>query len=151
MCEEWLKDFKSFYDWAIPNGYEVSLTLDRENNDGDYEPGNCRWVTRKVQSNNTRMTTFIEIDGIVKSISEWSEISGIPKGSLRGRIKRGIVGKELFHENMRGRVKTDSWREKQKGKPITINGVCYPSYVIASQSLGLTYAAFKGRLKRGTL
>lgn len=150
MCEEWLKDFKSFYNWAISNGYEENLTLDREDNDGNYEPNNCRWVTRKVQSNNTRMTTFIEINGIVKSISEWSEISGIPRSSLRNRIKKGLKGEELFHENMRGRVKTDSWREKQ-GKPITINGVCYPSRRIAAQSLGLTDAALKGRLKRGTL
>lgn len=52
-CKEW-ESFEPFHEWAISHGYEEGLTLDRINNDGNYEPSNCRWVTMKVQNNNKR-------------------------------------------------------------------------------------------------
>lgn len=54
ICDEWLNDFISFYNWALDNGYQDNLTIDRINNDGNYEPLNCRWTTRTVQARNTR-------------------------------------------------------------------------------------------------
>ena len=56
MCDEWKNDFMSFYSWAINNGYRDDLTIDRINNDGIYEPDNCKWVTMKEQAQN-RSTT----------------------------------------------------------------------------------------------
>ena len=52
VCDEWNGHFYDFEQWALANGYEDSLTLDRIDNDGNYAPNNCRWVTMKVQSNN---------------------------------------------------------------------------------------------------
>lgn len=52
VCEEWLDNFESFKDWALKNGYKEDLQIDRINNDGNYEPNNCRWVTPKIQSQN---------------------------------------------------------------------------------------------------
>ena len=52
VCDEWAGHFYVFEKWALDNGYDDSLTLDRINNDGNYEPSNCRWTTMKVQSNN---------------------------------------------------------------------------------------------------
>lgn len=55
VCTEWNDSFKAFYTWAMKHGYEQGLTLDREDNDGNYTPNNCRFVTRKVQANNRRI------------------------------------------------------------------------------------------------
>lgn len=88
MCDEWKHDFLIFYDWAIANGYTDSLTIDRINNDGNYEPDNCRWATRKEQCNNYRKNHLLEYNGEVHSIAEWSEITGINYFTLRDRINR---------------------------------------------------------------
>ena len=54
VCNEWIDNFMSFYNWAINNGYQKGLTIDRINNDGNYEPNNCRWTTMYVQCHNRR-------------------------------------------------------------------------------------------------
>jgi hypothetical protein len=57
ICDEWKNDFISFYDWAMSNGYEENkgLSIDRIDNDGNYEPSNCRWVTQNIQARNQRI------------------------------------------------------------------------------------------------
>ena len=54
VCDEWKNDFISFYNWAINNGYQDNLSIDRINNNGNYEPTNCRWTTSKEQLENRR-------------------------------------------------------------------------------------------------
>ncbi len=55
ICDEWKNDFMSFYNWAMSNGYSDELSIDRIDNDGNYEPNNCRWTTRVVQNRNQRI------------------------------------------------------------------------------------------------
>lgn len=88
ICDEWLNDFETFYKWAISNGYEEGLTIDRINNDGNYEPINCRWISRKEQNNNMRKNIIIKYNGKEQTISQWAKEFGINRTALYYRIKR---------------------------------------------------------------
>lgn len=89
VCDSWRYDFKEFRDWALANGYDDSLSIDRIDNDGNYEPDNCRWVSMKDQANNRSTNLYITINGYKYSLSEWSDITGIPRGVIRNRLRRG--------------------------------------------------------------
>lgn len=89
VCEEWQQDFMSFYTWAHENGYRDTLTLDRINNDGNYEPSNCRWATPREQGNNRRTNTFVTINGESKTIANWAREYAIMPDTIYGRIRRG--------------------------------------------------------------
>ena len=89
ICEEWLTEFMSFYNWAINNGYQDELTLDRINVDGDYSPDNCRWITMKQQGNNRRNNHLLNYGGRVWTLTELAEDKGIQKSLLYERLRRG--------------------------------------------------------------
>ena len=88
VCNEWKNSFDIFYKWAIENGWEKGLTLDRKDNDGNYNPLNCRWVTHKVQNRNKRTNILITAFGETKCMVEWSEDSRckVSYAGLRTRI-----------------------------------------------------------------
>ena len=88
VCERWLKSFENF---IADMGHRPSVkhSIDRINNDGDYEPSNCRWATKSIQANNTRANRKVTIDGKTLTISEWSKISKIPHATVRARLARG--------------------------------------------------------------
>lgn len=103
VCDEWLHDFKAFYDWAMANGYSEDLTLDRIDYNGSYSPENCRWATYKQQANNTSRNLVYEYDGRVMTLSQWSEYTGINYMTLMGRIKRGLPLEDVFNPHIRTR------------------------------------------------
>ena len=88
VCDEWLNDFQSFYDWAINNGYSDDLTIDRIDNDGNYEPSNCRWSTAKEQCNNRGSNINITIGNATKSLMCWCEIFNVDYKKVYARYKR---------------------------------------------------------------
>lgn len=88
VCPEW-NEYVAFREWALTHGYSDDLTIDRINVDGDYEPTNCRWATTKEQSNNKTTSHFLIICGVKKTITEWSEVSGIKVGTIWMRLKKG--------------------------------------------------------------
>lgn len=89
VCEEWRNNSQSFYDWAISNGYSENLTLDRIDNNGNYEPSNCRWISMKEQGNHRSNNVILTLNGESHTVSEWSEIVGIKQYVIRNRIRRG--------------------------------------------------------------
>jgi len=95
VCEEW-HDMNNFFNWAITHGYSDDLTIDRENNDGDYCSENCRWVTMKVQNNNRRGNRIITYNGETRTLMQWSEILGVTYALLRSRLCRGWPVEKAF-------------------------------------------------------
>lgn len=86
MCKEWFNNSKTFIDWAMTNGYQENLTLDRIDVNGNYEPNNCRWVDMKTQCNNKRNNHNLTFNGETHTIKEWAAIIGIKRETLRNRI-----------------------------------------------------------------
>lgn len=101
VCDEWLNDFMNFYNWAINNGYQDNLSIDRVNNDGNYEPSNCRWITNKEQSNNRRSNITITYNGKTQTLKQWAENLKVSYSTLYMRyknnwdIKNVLFGKDV--------------------------------------------------------
>ena len=87
VCEEWLS-YNNFSHWAIESGYQDDLTLDRKDGNGNYEPSNCRWVTRQEQSNNTKTNRILQYNGKSMSIAGWARETGIKEKTIWARIFR---------------------------------------------------------------
>ncbi len=89
VCDKWIESPENFIKWASSNGYKNGLTIDRIDNNKGYSPDNCRFVTQKENSRNTRKNRFIEINGVSRCVSEWLEIKSIPRSTFYNRLKRG--------------------------------------------------------------
>ena len=86
MCDEWKNSFQNFYDWAVNNGYQENLTIDRIDNNGNYEPSNCRWITVKEQNNNRNNSIIITKDNETKTLAQWCEDLNLPYSVIYARI-----------------------------------------------------------------
>ena len=100
VCEEWNESFESFIS-DVGFRPDKSYTLDRIDNDGNYEPGNVRWATRMDNQNNRRNTVYIEYNGQNRTLREWSEVTGIPFKTLNMRYRRGKTLEEVFNPNVK--------------------------------------------------
>lgn len=92
VCDEWKDSFEAFEKWAIENGYDPTAprgkcTIDRIDPNGNYSPDNCRFITQKEQGNNRCNTLKIECGGEKHTVSEWSEITGIPAKTIYDRLR----------------------------------------------------------------
>jgi hypothetical protein len=87
VCDKWRLSFIDFMN-DMP-GYADGLEIDRINTNGNYEPGNCLWVTNKENTRNRRNTRYCYVDGITKPIGEWADEFGIQSRVIRDRIASG--------------------------------------------------------------
>jgi hypothetical protein len=88
VCDRWRFSFENFLADLGPRP-SAAHSLDRENNDGNYEPGNCRWATAKEQGNNTRRNLYLTFQGQTLTATQWAERLGLGRGVINGRIARG--------------------------------------------------------------
>lgn len=106
MCDEWLNDYYAFEKWALENGYQENLTIDRIDNNKGYSPDNCRWVDRIVQANNRRTNVCLEYNGKIKTMAQWSRELNIPYWKMqRYNQKKYSVEKMIYEHNNHSRYK----------------------------------------------
>jgi hypothetical protein len=89
LCEEWRHNFTSFCEWAMANGYNDSLSIDRIDSNGNYCPENCQWATRQEQSANRKSVVLIEYNGEKMTSADWSKKIGGNSGLVGRRLKIG--------------------------------------------------------------
>ena len=85
VFEDW-HDISKFVAWSESNGYAPGLELDRKENDKDYTPDNCRFVTSKVNNNNRRNNRYLELNGKRQTVQMWADEIGVKSNTLRRRI-----------------------------------------------------------------
>lgn len=88
VCEQWRNSFESFYTWAMANGYQDNLTIDRIDNNGNYCPENCRWVGQQEQCRNRRSNINITIGNSTRTLMEWCEIFQVDYTNVNARYHR---------------------------------------------------------------
>jgi hypothetical protein len=88
VCERWRESFENFLA-DMSERPTPRHTIDRIDNDGDYDPSNCQWATRKQQQRNRRVNRLLTWQGETKCVAEWADCLGWPAGLIRGRLNRG--------------------------------------------------------------
>lgn len=97
VCDEWKADFEAFYQWAIASGYKGNLTIDRIDNNGNYEPSNCRWISEFEQQQNRTNTHIVNYNGQKFTLSQLAREYKIKPNVLERRIKSGWdIEKAIF-------------------------------------------------------
>lgn len=86
VCDEWKENFESFYLWAMENGYEDVLTIERIDVNGHYCPKNCCWIPKEMQGSNTTKNNKITFNNKTRTLSQWARLYDIPIQTLRSRM-----------------------------------------------------------------
>lgn len=98
ISEEW-NTYEAFRDWAILNGYEENhnLSIERIDVNGDYSPGNCKWIPANRQSCNTRKTIWLEYNGKTMCLNDWAKELNVNKNTLYHWIRdKGMTISEII-------------------------------------------------------
>ena len=91
MCDEWIgaNGFVNFANWALSNGYNEELTLDRIDNEKGYSPSNCRWVDKYQQANNKRNNRYVMVNGEIDTVGNMARKHNISYWNLLHYAKGG--------------------------------------------------------------
>lgn len=88
VCDAWLT-FEGFYKWVKTTNYNDTLSIDRINSLGNYEPSNCRWATIKEQNNNTSKNHFITVGNETRTLQGWADETGLHRSTIGSRLQNG--------------------------------------------------------------
>ena len=105
VCHAWHK-FENFYSdmGDRPFGWQI----DRKDNDGPYSPENCRWASRSQQARNRRDTNLLSFNGQTLSISDWSDLTGVKRTTIRKRLKLGWSADKVLTRSIRKQCNNSS-------------------------------------------
>ena len=103
VCEEWRDSPHTFVVWSEQNGYKDGLSIDRKDNNKDYEPNNCHWVDRKTQNRNQRSNRLITYKNKTQCMSEWAEEIGMSYSTFKSRVYLGWSIERVIETPLRGR------------------------------------------------
>ena len=140
ICEDWKNSFSNFYQWAMSNGYSTELTIDRIDVNGNYEPNNCRWVTRKEQNRNMRSNVFLSFNGETLCLKDLASKYGVSAATLSQRLQRGW--------SLVDALQMKSGEKRGNRKHITFKGITLPFCKMAER-FGIKPSTLAVRLKRG--
>lgn len=95
VCSVW-EDFITFREWALKNGYRPGLTIERIDVNGNYEPSNCCFATRREQNRNTTRNVRVNLDGKEYLLADLARMAGVTRGTMSARYSRGLRGRDLL-------------------------------------------------------
>lgn len=144
VCERWRTSFEDFV--SDMGERPVGHSIEREDNDGDYEPGNCRWATSLEQARNKRNTVTLTVGDVTKTLTQWSEETGVPIPTLRRRLTEGREPVDVISTTSVRRV-TEVCLFHLKNKQVLL----FTTLKNASDQLGLTYSTMFNRIKDKSL
>lgn len=110
VCTEWRQSFEAFLrDMGAKPG--PGYSIDREDTDGNYEPGNCRWATAKEQGRNKRNNVRLTLNGVTRCLTEWAEIIGVHHATIQYRLRRGLTVEQALTTPSRKGLHMRHWRD----------------------------------------
>jgi hypothetical protein len=146
VCNRW-QDYANFKADMGPT-YQVGMTLDRINNDGNYEPSNCRWATRKMQQRNRWTGHWITLDGETKRVSEWAEKVGLDFHVIAKRLRRGWTEREAVFGKTEAPQAVEPSVQHRSPIELTHDGKTMRLHEWAKE-LGIDYETLYARHRRG--
>lgn len=116
VCDRWLHSFENFL--ADMGERPVGMTIERKDNDGDYCKENCRWATKAEQAVNKRDNHLVTLNGVTKTVSQWTELYGLNPKTVASRIVYGWTGERLFSAASKSHVAGAARRLALHGAPL---------------------------------
>lgn len=137
LCEEW-KDYSSFKRWAEANGYSDELSIDRINNNGNYDPSNCRWATCQEQARNKESVKKVIINDITYYLSDLAKETGINIKTLWYRLDSGVPIENLLDSSL---IRKDAAYAIINGEKVLVTDI--------AKQAGVSDSAIRVRIKNG--